>query len=170
MTQILARDPDNRTRDMRLGKMGRGPGVFVYDGGRYVVEHSPTVLLTKKKQIRTDEDGAPVQDSSGRLVYDPAGQPVLDHDGITPRMGGKPKAQRIELAELVVWGVKFPKGKHVKVSDAALALKLRCLGVREVGAAGEAAEVDEPVSGRERKKRDKKAKEHSEAAEVDEQQ
>lgn len=153
---ILERDPDNRTRHQRLSKTKRGPGVFVYEGGSYVVEHSPTVLLTRKREIATDDDGAPIVDGSGRLTYRPAGTPVLDHEGKV-RMGGKPKEKRIELEERVIQGVVLPKGVPVRVDSPTVALKMRCLGIKELSEGDESVDViegDEPAP----KKRGRPAK------------
>lgn len=160
---ILDRDDDNRSRRQRMAKMKKGGGVFVYEGGHEIVLQEPTVKFIDRQTPVIDDKGFPVLDVAGRQVYESANKIERDHEG-KPMLGGRPKTQRVEVDPLVVRGVEFPKGKPVHVKEYALALKLRCLGsLRELDDAAypdmAVAGGDEPVSGRERKRRRKVSEE-----------
>lgn len=129
---ILKRNRANRTQWQRLEQMKVGPGVFVYEGGHFVTECTPTIKLTSGKEPSLDEDGVPLIDAAGRIIYKRSGKPVKSVDGL-PILGGVPKFKKIELETYKLRGVEFPKGIPVQVEDEEFALKLRCLGaVREL--------------------------------------
>jgi hypothetical protein len=137
--RVYDRSEGNRTQRERLGQMKRGPGVFVYGGDHKDTSWEPTILKAGRMEPKFDDSGVPVLDSSGRQIYESHGQIVRDAKG-TPLLGGPPEKSAKKLDILVVWGVEFPSGKPVRVDNAALALKLRCLGVKEVdGASSEKA-------------------------------
>lgn len=121
----IGREEGNRTHAERRSQLRGGPGIFVYDGEEYDNSSEPTVLLADGvSQEMFDDHGRPVVDSSGRQVYQRRGTVVRDADG-NPVMGGIPKITREKIAVRVIQGVKFPAGSHVKVKNAALAVKLR---------------------------------------------
>lgn len=122
---IIERGEGSAKRRERLAQLKRGAGTFVYLGG-HDVEFQPTPLKIGRNEPLLDESGMPVVDGTGRQVFKPAGGIARDSTG-KPMLGGDPKVVRHKLDELNVRGVVFPKGKPVKVEDAALALKLRCM-------------------------------------------
>ena len=139
----------------RLSQVSSAPGTFVYDGSHVAVEHSPTAMRVGKDVPILDADGMPVV-IKGVQQFQPAGQFVRGSDG-NPVLGGKPKETRIKLTTKTVFGVEFPEGKPVVVTDRALAQKLRCLsGFSEVEAAGE-AEVSSEGEEKRKPGRPKKA-------------
>jgi hypothetical protein len=125
-TGIFERGEGNETRKKRLDQLGKGAGVFVYDGKGVDTEWIPTALKTSGKQALLDGDGAPVMDAAGRQVFEPKGQIVRDDKGNIV-LGGPPKVVKHAIKTMKLRGVEFPAGKPVEVLDKALALKLRCL-------------------------------------------
>jgi len=126
------RGEGNATRRDRLAKLKHGPGVFVYDGGGFDTECIPTPKKHGKKTPVLSDDGMPVLDQSGRQVFERAGTLVRDMSG-RPVLGGEPKVNRIPLEVLKVAGIALPTGEPVKVDDATVALKLRCMSlVKEI--------------------------------------
>lgn len=138
---IITRDEDNRRRAGRLKQMKRGPGTFVYEGDHVSIEHHPTILRTKKEEPVVDDDGAIATDVNGNPLMRNVGEIVRDHKG-KPMLGGPPKVIEKEAEHFRLWGVDFPRGKAVYVSDPALALKLRCHG-----ACRELDETDPTLAG-----------------------
>ncbi len=122
------REYGHKTREQRLAKLKKGPGVFVYDGKGHDVDYVPTILRTGRKEAMLDAEGAPVVDGSGRQVFQKAGVPVLDDHG-KPKLGGPPKIVKKPLDVFDVRGVKFHAGEPIVVDDPSLALKLRCMHV-----------------------------------------
>jgi hypothetical protein len=152
-----SRDEENRSRKMRLAKVRRGPGVFVYAGGAFDVAAIPTVKLAGKNEPVFDGDGLPVTDSSGRQVFQKRGTPIRDRNGV-PVLGGPPKMERIELEVFAFRGIEFPRGEAVEVDDESIALKLRLfpfMGESEKGqdVAGLVSEVSESIEAPAPKKR-----------------
>jgi hypothetical protein len=118
------RDFDNSSRRKRQALLKKGPGVFVYDGKATKQEWSPTPLRTTGKDPAIGDDGMPLSDADGNVIFEKPGQLVPDGKGGF-RLGGKPKIKLVPILVRVVQGVSFPAGDAVAVSSPALALKLR---------------------------------------------
>jgi hypothetical protein len=144
--------------------MKRGPGVFVYEGGHKSVEEHPTVKTRDKHEPVVDEDGAVKVDANGRVQTRQVGkQIVMDHNGM-PMLGGKPKRKLIthDTFSLPGWTAEgedvqvFEQNVPQQVTNAALALKLRCHGAcrelegaeLEAWLAREASEAEAPKAKR----------------------
>jgi len=134
------------THKEKLAKLAKGPGVFVYLGGAYDHEWKPTPKLSGKKEPLLTAEGMPVMDRSGRQIYKPAGEIQRDDSG-QPIMGGIPEKKRIEVKVFSMWGVEFPKGEKVGVSNEALALKLRARSELFDEIEGAYEEIPEPPQG-----------------------
>jgi hypothetical protein len=124
---ILDRGEGNHRRRERLAKIKKGPGTFIYDGEMCVSIWEPTVMLVGRDVAVFNADSMPAMDASGRQIFEKAGSPMRDDKG-RPVLGGPPKKTKKKLTTFVVWGVSFPAGEPVEVTDPTLALKLRCLG------------------------------------------
>lgn len=144
MPQILDRDFDHSSRYKRLAKQKKGPGVFIYDGKAMHTEWEPTLKRVGKSAPALDPSGMPLLDASGRQQYLPPNQLEYDEKG-QPKLGGPPKVTKTPIEVYMIRRMEFPAGKRVKVADAALALKLRCIGFFEEveGAADEPESADE---------------------------
>ncbi len=140
---VYERDDENRSRKLRLAKLKRGGGTFVYDGSAFDTEAIPTVLKIGKKVPKLDDSGLPVINSDGEAVFERSGAPQYDEQGRT-QLGGPPKIVKRALKVFKLRGLEFPAGVPVKVTDQSLALKLRCMmGFEELdgGAPVEAQET-----------------------------
>ena len=131
-----------------MAALKKGPGLFVYRGGIFDTQSTPTVLRQARNVPVFDAADMPVLDAAGRQVYEAAGAVVRGLDG-KPVLGGPPKMERSELASVNIWGIVFPKDQPVQVDDKALALKLRGKeGFRELDAEAIRIEVmpdDDPA-------------------------
>ena len=126
----------------RLAAISKDLGTFVYDGLGVSVEHSPTPLKSGKKDPVFDERGAPVIDRDGNQMFETPGRIRKDSNG-NVILGGPPKEERVVMTSRTVFGVEFPAGKPVVVTDLALAQKLRCLhGFSEIVKAPEDPAAD----------------------------
>jgi hypothetical protein len=161
MAVIADRSEGNEKRKDRLAKIKKGPGVFVYGGEAYDTEAVPTQLKVGKNVPLLDQDGMPVTDRSGRPMFERAGRVVQDSKG-QPVLGGEPIIKRKRITTYKLRGLEFPEGVAVEVSDAAVALKLRCLGLFEE-LEGEAAAEATKDAAPEAKKRGRKPKFDAEA-------
>lgn len=113
--------------------MKRGPGTFVYEGGHYAIEHTPTIKRFTREEPVVDDDGEIAIDGNGNPIMRNVGGIVRDHKG-NHMLGGKPKVERVEAEHFALWGQTFERGVPTYVGDPALALKLRCHGAcRELG-------------------------------------
>ena len=108
----------------RIAKLKVGPGTFVYLGGEFDTECTPTAMRYGKMQPVIGEDNQPVLDRSGRQVFERVGDLVRDKTG-RPVMGGLPKMKHTEIEVRKTCGLVFPKGEPVAVNDEAIALRLR---------------------------------------------
>jgi hypothetical protein len=148
-------------RRERLAQLKKGPGVFRYNGKAVDSESIPTPLRNGRNQPVFDGSGMPVVDSSGRQVYERAGTIVRDSKG-QPVLGGQPKVKTIPIEVFKLWGVDFPAGEPVEISDPQLALKLRCLAYFEELEAIDVAEEDD-ADEKPKRKRSRSAKKEIEA-------
>ena len=144
MAAIKDRGDGNMKRKERVARLKKGPGLFVYNGTAKDHDWSPTPQTVGKAVQMLDDAGMPVVDGSGRPVYERESKYVRDAKGNVV-MGGPPKIKTRLLDVFNLWGVEFPEGERVEVTNAALALKLRGMdGFDEVDEATDEAADETP--------------------------
>jgi len=153
------------TRAEKQAKLKKGPGVFIYCGGAYDTEATPTVLRYRKVEPVLDGQGFPALDKSGRQIFRNTGDVVRSAEG-NPVLGGPPEVKKTEIETYKIWGHEFPRDRKVEVQNEALAFKLRALGCfRETDDAPEAVDPGAPEGWMQKRKYRKRVKDEASAEE-----